>query len=107
MEVYSNQPGLRFYTGNDLPEPGRLDPLDLDDCCWGGCGDQAKNNARRIVRGTPGKDGVLYRRHGAFALSPQNYPNAVNTEGFPPCILYPGKVYAHDLTYKFGVLCKN
>lgn len=39
-------------------------------------------------------------------LSPQNYPNAVNIETFPACILSPGKTYVNDITYKFGVLRK-
>lgn len=54
-----------------------------------------------------GKDGVRYQRHGGFILSPQNYPDAVNISNFPPCILYPGQVYAHDVTYKFGLLSEN
>lgn len=54
-----------------------------------------------------GKEGVPYRRHGAFVLSPQNYPNAINIDNFPSCILYPGKVYVHDMTYKFGLLTKD
>lgn len=54
-----------------------------------------------------GKGGLLYHRHGGFALTPQNYPNAVNIEHFPSCVLYPGKVYIHDMTYKFGVLHEN
>lgn len=53
-----------------------------------------------------GKGGVTYRRHGGFALSPQNYPN-LNIEYFPSCILYPGKIYMHDMTYKFGVLSEG
>ena len=30
MEVYSNHPTLQFYTGNDLPDPDRIIPPDLD-----------------------------------------------------------------------------
>ncbi|XP_046417476.1 galactose mutarotase-like [Neodiprion fabricii] len=112
MEVYSNQPGLHIYTGNDFPEPGQSHLPDIKDCCWGECGDRTNSNESlpetvvKREKETPGKDGILYRRHGGLMLSPQNYPNAVNTPGFPSCILYPGKVYAHDMTYKFGVLRK-
>ncbi|XP_053997930.1 galactose mutarotase-like [Hylaeus anthracinus] len=82
LEIYSNQPGLQFSTGNDLP--------DLD-------------HERSEIWG---KDGVRYRRHGGFVLSPQNYPDSVNISEFPSSILYPGKVYTHDITYKFGLLTK-
>lgn len=34
----------------------------------------------------PGKDRAEYRKHGAFCIQPQNYPNAVNHVGF---ILHP------------------
>ncbi|XP_077262573.1 galactose mutarotase [Temnothorax americanus] len=54
-----------------------------------------------------GKGGVSYRRHGGFALSPRNYPNTVNVGYFPSCMLYPGKIYMHDMTYKFGVLSED
>lgn len=50
MALYSNQPGVQFYTGNFLPEDG----------------------------GTPGKGGKTYRKHGAFCLETQNYPDAIN-----------------------------
>lgn len=50
------------------------------------------------------KDGLTYKRHSGFALTPQNYPDAVNIETFPSCILHPGKVYTHDITYKFGII---
>ncbi|XP_071648537.1 aldose 1-epimerase-like [Temnothorax longispinosus] len=54
-----------------------------------------------------GKGGVSYRRHGGFALSPRNYSNTVNVGHFPSCMLYPGKIYMHDITYKFGVLSED
>lgn len=54
-----------------------------------------------------GKEGIPYRRHGGFALSPQNYPSAVNGKYLPSCMLHPGQIYVHDMTYKFGVLSKD
>lgn len=57
-----------------------------------------------------GKGGFPYHRHGGFALTPQNYPNypnAIDIEHFPSCVLYPGKMYIHDMTYKFGVFPEN
>ncbi|XP_012260288.2 galactose mutarotase-like [Athalia rosae] len=118
MEVYSNQPGIQFYTGNDIPDPKSLQPsrADIDhfNCCQGACGDQINSGMKSRLLTTEkqddspaGKDGIRYQKHGGMILSPQNYPNAINTEGFPPCVLRPGKIYVHDLTYKFGVLRKK
>lgn len=49
MEVYSNQPGVQFYTGNYMPE---------DDTSQG--------------------KGAAYRKHGAFCFETQNYPDAIH-----------------------------
>ncbi|XP_076244003.1 galactose mutarotase [Calliopsis andreniformis] len=101
LEIYSNQPGLQFSTGNDLPDPDLVYPPDFED--------YSITNEDDIVEEQKeiwGKDGVRYRRHGGFILSPQNYPDAINISDFPSCILYPGKVYAHDMTYKFGLLSR-
>lgn len=49
MEVYSNQPGVQFFTSNFQPESDIL----------------------------KGKDGFI-KKHGAFCLETQNYPDAVN-----------------------------
>lgn len=73
VEVYSNQPGVQFYTAYHLPEP------------------------------LPGKDGATYRRHCGFCLETQNYPDAINHDNFPSPILRPGEVYRHKVQYKFGV----
>ncbi|XP_039312848.1 galactose mutarotase [Solenopsis invicta] len=116
LEVYSNHPGLRVYTGNELPDQ-RVYPPDLEDYKWRGCENAQINSlksvncmkeiAKRNATEVYGKEGVPYRRHGGFVLSPQNYPTAVNIEHFPSCILYPGKIYMHDMTYKFGVFFKD
>ncbi|XP_059061047.1 galactose mutarotase-like [Achroia grisella] len=76
LELYSNQPGVQLYTSNFLPSPS--DPA--------------------LV----GKDGVGYRRHGAFCLETQVYPDAVHQPNFPTSILVPGDVYKHLVIYKFG-----
>jgi len=52
LEVYSNQPGVQFYTSNFLPE---------------------RNNTAIV-----GKNGAKYFKHAAFCLETQNYPDAVN-----------------------------
>ncbi|XP_046970953.1 galactose mutarotase-like [Vanessa cardui] len=76
LEVYSNQPGVQLYTSDFLPSP----------------------NEAALV----GKGGVGYRRHGAFCLETQVYPDAVHHAGFPSAILTPGEVYRHKVNYHFG-----
>lgn len=49
MEVFTNQPGLQFYTGNNQPEDKNL----------------------------KGRDGFI-RKHGAMCLETQKYPDSVN-----------------------------
>ncbi|XP_031827207.1 galactose mutarotase isoform X2 [Nomia melanderi] len=77
LEVYSNQPGVQFYTANFLPAEGST--------------------------GVQGKDKAEYFKHGAFCLETQDYPDAVNHENFPNSILEPGEIYRHNVIYKFGV----
>ncbi|XP_017876261.1 aldose 1-epimerase-like [Ceratina calcarata] len=112
VEVYSNLPGLQFSTANDLPEPDHNYPPDFEDYCT--CLDTVRiptitydRDVDQVQKEVWGKDGVRYRRYGGFSLSPQNYPDAVNISNFPSSILYPGQVYSHDLTYKFGLLSEN
>ncbi|CAH0556967.1 unnamed protein product [Brassicogethes aeneus] len=78
LELYSNQPGVQFYTSNFLPEEG---------------------DSKDFVEG---KGGKLYWKHGGFCLETQNYPDAVNHVNFPPAILYPGETYHHTVVYKFS-----
>ncbi|CAD1473131.1 unnamed protein product, partial [Heterotrigona itama] len=52
LQVFSNQPGVQFYTANFLPE--------------------------RDSASIRGKNGTAYFKHGAFCLETQNYPDAVN-----------------------------
>lgn len=52
LSVYSNQPGVQFYTANFLPEQGDI--------------------------GIQGKSGTEYFKHGALCLETQNYPDAIN-----------------------------
>ncbi|RVE51845.1 hypothetical protein evm_003465 [Chilo suppressalis] len=78
LEVFTDQPGVQLYTANFLPSPQ----------------DEA------LV----GKESIGYRRHGAFCLETQNYPDAVNHDNFPSAILKPGDVYLHRVSYRFGVV---
>lgn len=77
MEVHSDQPGVQLYTSNFLP---------ADD-----------------EPALAGKSGVGYRRHGAFCLETQKYPDAVHHPHFSTPILKPGDVYRHRVAFSFAV----
>lgn len=77
LEVYSDQPGVQLYTGNSLPAPDQTALI--------------------------GKSDAGYRKHGAFCLETQNYPDAINHSNFPSPILNPGETYTHRVKYYFGV----
>lgn len=49
-----------------------------------------------------GKQGKRYDRHGALCLETEHYPDAVNHENFPSCVLRPGETYRHTTVYSFG-----
>ena len=73
IEVYTNEPGLQFYSGNFLNEK------------------------------TMGKKGVNYKRRSALCLETQHFPNSPNQNGFPSTILEPNEKYYSICIYKFGV----
>jgi len=73
MEVYTNEPGLQFYTGNFLDGT------------------------------VTGKEGVPYLFRGAFCMETQHYPDSPNKPEFPSTILEPGDQYYSVCVYKFGV----
>lgn len=74
LEVYTDQPGMQFYTGNFFP--GTYD----------------------------GKvKGIKVGFRDALALETQNFPDAVNHPSFPSCILRPGEKYTQHTVYRFGV----
>jgi aldose 1-epimerase len=77
LTVYTNQPGVQFYTSNFLPDP-------------------VKNE-----KPLPGKGGAQYYKHGAFCLETQNFPNAINQPKFPNAVLNPGEIYKHSTIFKF------
>ncbi|KAL1491923.1 hypothetical protein ABEB36_012442 [Hypothenemus hampei] len=86
LEVYSNQPGVQFYTSNSIPEH----PNDF------------KGDKRKLAVLT-GKGGARYYKHGSFCFETQNYPDAINHNNFPPAILYPGQLYHHTVEYRLFV----
>lgn len=73
MEVYTDQPGVQFYTGNFLD--GSL----------------------------TGKDGKVYKKYYAFCLETQHYPDSPNEPKFPSTVLNPGSTYSTTTMYKFTV----
>jgi len=73
LNVYTDQPGIQFYTGNFL-------------------------NGTLI-----GKEGAVYARRNAFCLETQHYPDSPNKPNFPSTILRPGEQYATRTVFEFGV----
>ncbi|XP_024936979.1 aldose 1-epimerase [Cephus cinctus] len=129
LEVYSDQPGVQFYTGGRLLQPETNLP-GLDKRCaeylkeqsemeyisyyeYGEEEEETEKSEPRSLKSTkpvefiPGKNGACYKKNHAFSIQPQAYPNAVNFSHFPCTILRPGQIYYHDLTYKFGVQLGN
>lgn len=73
LEVYTDEPGVQFYTGNFMP------------------GDDK------------GKHGVVYPHRGALCLETQHYPDSPNQSAFPGVVLRPGETYTSHCIYKFVV----
>jgi aldose 1-epimerase len=72
MEIFSNQPGLQFYSGNFL------DGTSL------------------------GKAGRLYRMGDAIALEPQMFPDTPNRPEFGSVRLDPGETYRNIILWRFS-----
>jgi aldose 1-epimerase len=72
MDVYTQEPGLQFYSGNFM---------------------QSKNKF---------KGGTTDDFRSAFCLETQHYPDSPNQPSFPSTILDPGKVYKTSSIYKFS-----
>jgi aldose 1-epimerase len=73
MEVWTDQPGVQFYSGNFIQGP------------------------------IQGPNGAVYDRRHGFCLETQFYPDSVNQPQFPSTILRPGRVYRHFTEYRFFV----
>lgn len=71
MEVYTDQPGLQFYTGNSL------DGSDV------------------------GKSGKPYLSRFGFCLETQHYPDSPNRPEFPSVVLRPHETFKSITSYKF------
>jgi aldose 1-epimerase len=73
LEVFTDQPGIQFYTGNFL-------------------------NGEY-----PGKKGKYYGYRTGFCLETQHFPDSPNQPKFPSVQLDPDQVYSHTCIYKFSV----
>jgi len=72
MTVFTDQPGLQFYSGNFLDGSAR------------------------------GKNGVAYGRRSALCLETQAFPDSPNKPQFPSAVLRPGQVYRQTTLYQFS-----
>lgn len=72
LEVFTDQPGIQFYSGNFLDGSLR------------------------------GKGGVVYKKHYGFCLETQHFPDSPNQPNFPTTILRPGQTYRTTTMYRFG-----
>ncbi len=72
LEVLTTQPGLQFYTGNQLD--GSIH----------------------------GKGGAVYRQHAAFCMETQHFPDSPNHPKFPTTELKPGQRYHEITVFKFS-----
>ncbi|QNL50773.1 galactose mutarotase [Olivibacter sp. SDN3] len=73
MEVFTEEPGVQFYSGNFM--------------------EGGKHN---------GKNGNDYGHRAAFCLETQHFPDAPNQPNFPSTVLKPGDTYKTKTVYKFA-----
>ncbi|HKM13030.1 MAG TPA: aldose epimerase family protein [Bacteroidales bacterium] len=73
MQVWTDQPGLQFYSGNFM------DGKDI------------------------GHSGDIHGYRTGIALETQNYPDAPNHPDFPSPVLKPGEIYKHLTRYSFSL----
>ncbi len=74
MEIHTTEPGVQFYTGNFLD--GSL----------------------------TGKQGRVYKKHYAFCLETQHFPDSPNKPNFPSVVLRPGQKYRSQTVYSFSTM---
>jgi len=73
MEVWTEEPGLQYYSGNFLDGS--------------------------II----GKSGAAYGYRSGFCLETQHYPDSPNHPNFPSTTLKPAEIYNTRTVYRFGV----
>ncbi len=73
LEVYTNEPGIQFYSGNFMSGTDK------------------------------GKSGVIYPHRGALCLETQHYPDSPNHPEFPSTELHPENGYDSRCVYRFTI----
>lgn len=73
LEVWTNHPGVQFYTGNSIRE------------------------------GAIGKGKASYGRWGGFCLETQHFPDSPNHPAFPSTVVNPDQPYHRVCEYRFGI----
>lgn len=73
MTVETTEPGIQFYSGNNIP-------VDV-----------------------PGKNGASYNYRGGFCLETQHFPDSPNHAHFPSTVLRPEELYESTTVYAFSV----
>ena len=69
--MYTTEPGVQFYTGNQL------------------------NGSFKDAAGRP------YSKNDGFCLETQHYPDSPNEKAFPSTILRPGQTYRTSTVFEF------
>ena len=72
MEVFTNEPGVQFYSGNFLDGS------------------------------VTGKKGTTYKQRAALCLETQHYPDSPNKADWPSVRLNPGETYTSHCAYRFS-----
>ena len=75
LEVWSSEPGMQFFTGNNLA--GKL-PVDA------------------------GKDGKAFVFRGGFCMEPSRFPDSPNHPELPSTSVKPGEFYTGCIEYRFS-----
>lgn len=73
MDVFTTEPGVQFYSGNQLD--GSL----------------------------TGKSGISYQQHAGLCLETHHFPDSPNHAQFPSTVLRPGEEYRQTTIYRFSV----
>ena len=72
LQVFTDQPGAQFYTGNLFD--GSL----------------------------IGKSGISYKQYCAFSIEAQHFPDSPNHPNFPSTVVRPGTAYESTIEYVFS-----
>ena len=75
MEVWTTEPGIQIFSGNNL---AAKDPIDA------------------------GKGGKLFAFRGAFCMEASRFPDGPNKPNFPSTVVKPGEWYTGKIVYKFS-----